>query len=240
MAALQPPVSAFATAAAAMPAALRSILVDGVDPTAVDAAALRLALQQAQCYDAPAGHIVQLPAVLPAAACAALRAAVDAQHETASDSVDNEADHQLNLEVDELEALVGAAALQALVGAARELDARAGGELPIVEAFVRRYSPSERPWFPFHQDRSALTVNVALSADADGCGGQLVCVLDDGARVVGPRAEGDAAIHSSSLVHGVTRLTRGVRYSLIVFFGDEPAVKREIRDGEWVRTLVPR
>ena len=84
MDALQPPVSAFATAAAAMPAALRSILVDGVDPTAVDAAALRLALQQAQCYDAPAGHIVQLPAVLPAAACAALRAAVDAQHETAS------------------------------------------------------------------------------------------------------------------------------------------------------------
>ena len=48
MAALQPPTSAFATAAAAMPAALRSILVDGVDPTAVDAAALRLALQQAQ------------------------------------------------------------------------------------------------------------------------------------------------------------------------------------------------
>ena len=58
-------------AAAAMPAALRSILVDGVEPTAVDAAALRLALQQAQCYDAPVGHIVQQPAVLPAAACAA-------------------------------------------------------------------------------------------------------------------------------------------------------------------------
>ena len=54
------------------------------------------------------------------------------------------------------------------------------------------------------------------------------------------RAEGDAATHSSSLVHGVTRLTRGARYSLIVFFGDEPAVRRELVEGVWVRTLVPR
>jgi hypothetical protein len=41
-------------------------------------------------------------------------------------------------------------------------------------------------------------------------------------------------------VHGVTRLTRGARYSLIVFFGDEPAVRRELVEGVWLRTLVPR
>ena len=42
------------------------------------------------------------------------------------------------------------------------------------------------------------------------------------------------------LVHGVTRLTRGGRYSLIVFFGDEPVVRRELVDGVWVRRIEPR
>ena len=115
-----------AIASAAMPAALRSILVDGVDPTAVDAAALRLALQQAHARRAGGPASCRRAAELAAAACAALRAAVDAQHETASDSVDNEADHQLNLEVDGSRRSLGYGALQALVGAARELDARAG------------------------------------------------------------------------------------------------------------------
>lgn len=32
------------------------------------------------------------------------------------------------------------------------------------------------------------------------------------------RSEGDATVHSSDLFHGVTRMTRGERYSLIMFF----------------------
>ena len=33
-----------------------------------------------------------------------------------------------------------------------------------------------------------------------------------------PRGEGDATVHSSSLLHAVSRMVRGVRYSLIMFF----------------------
>ena len=33
-----------------------------------------------------------------------------------------------------------------------------------------------------------------------------------------PRAEGDATVHSSGLLHGVTRMRRGTRYSMIMFF----------------------
>ena len=32
------------------------------------------------------------------------------------------------------------------------------------------------------------------------------------------RAEGDATVHSSGLLHGVTRMRRGTRYSMIMFF----------------------
>ena len=32
-----------------------------------------------------------------------------------------------------------------------------------------------------------------------------------------PRGTGDATVHTSSLMHGVTRMTSGVRYSLIIF-----------------------
>ena len=60
--------------------------------------------------------------------------------------------------------------------ARRELDARAGGELPIVEAFVRRYSPSERPWFPFHPDVHDITLNIELSPDQSYVGGWLLGV----------------------------------------------------------------
>ena len=34
--------------------------------------------------------------------------------------------------------------------------------LDVHEIFVRRYTPNTRPWFPFHRDRSELTINVAL------------------------------------------------------------------------------
>ena len=36
------------------------------------------------------------------------------------------------------------------------------------------------------------------------------------------RAEGDATVHSSALLHGVTRMRRGTRYSMIMFFCATP------------------
>ena len=42
------------------------------------------------------------------------------------------------------------------------------------------------------------------------------------------RAEGEATVHSSSLLHGVTRMRSGVRYSLIMFFA--PATEAKISE----------
>ena len=92
------------------------------------------------------------------------------------------------------------------------------------EAFVRRYSNSTRPFHPLHQDRFRLTVNVALSSDADHGGGRLLGVCNQQVLRF-EREEGEAIIHSSELIHGVTKMTSGVRYSLILFFSTRPRPK---------------
>ena len=62
-------------------------------------------------------------------------------------------------------------------------------------------------------------MNVALGDDGSFEGGHLL-VLSDGAVRRVARAEGEATAHTSSLLHAVTMLTKGVRYSLIIFFGE--------------------
>ena len=88
--------------------------------------------------------------------------------------------------------------------------------------FARRYSRQSRPWFPLHPDSAAITVNVALSDDAEHTGGRLVGLYDGRIQTL-ERAEGEAVVHTSALIHGVTRMSEGVRYSLILFFTDAAA-----------------
>jgi len=161
---------------------------------------------------------------LSADACAAVRAAVDAASFGAADSVDGCIDYQLNLSRVELEELVGKAAVAhlwqlAVVAVRRERgNDSAVAELEAHEIFARRYTPNTRPWFPFHKDRSEVTVNIAVSSDAEHDGGRLLCLCDGEVRRI-ERGLGCATIHPSSLFHAVTRMTAGARYSLIVFFG---------------------
>ena len=140
-------------------------------------------------------------------------------------------DHQLNLNMRQLEALVGAAtARRVAIELPRDFcreasSARAADGAPLrwrldecpAELFLRVYSSSGRPWIPFHVDRSAVTVNVALSADEAHSGGLLVAAPVGGAVCAISRAEGEASVHDALLLHGVSRVTRGARYSLIVF-----------------------
>eukprot|EP00446_Apocalathium_sp_SHHI-4_P047933 CAMPEP_0177394316 /NCGR_PEP_ID=MMETSP0368-20130122/55466_1 /TAXON_ID=447022 ORGANISM="Scrippsiella hangoei-like, Strain SHHI-4" /NCGR_SAMPLE_ID=MMETSP0368 /ASSEMBLY_ACC=CAM_ASM_000363 /LENGTH=337 /DNA_ID=CAMNT_0018860651 /DNA_START=36 /DNA_END=1050 /DNA_ORIENTATION=+ len=190
--------------------------------------------------------LLQVPVALDGAACAALRTAVDATSFmagdfVAKDSVDRLLDYQLNLTVQSLSAIVGdSAATRLLALAARfhdEVSTPGLGALPPVLAaavlsegaeapafpephqiFIRRYSAATRPWFPFHCDDSSLTINIALSDDTDHIGGRLIAVLKDQVSLC-ERAEGTATVHPSSLLHAVTRMGSGTRYSLIIFFG---------------------
>lgn len=62
-----------------------------------------------------------------------------------------------------------------------------------------------------------MTVNVALSDGSAHGGGTLLAVYDGALRAVS-RREGEATVHPSNVLHAVSRLTAGVRYSLIMFF----------------------
>ena len=227
--------TAFAAAADGLPLPLRAVLIDGADPRSVPPESLPqlLGVLGLNAGELPlsAQAVLRRPEVLSCEECAVLRRAVDARRDQEDDTVDGAPDHQLNLSEAELCSLVGAEAVARIVGAAREFDRRRRGkarELPIVEVFARRYALEERPWFPLHQDRATVTVNIALSDDTGDGGGVLLGAFEDGLLDM-PRTEGEATAHASTLVHGVTRImTSRARHSLIVFFGEALPVRREL------------
>jgi len=182
------------------------------------------------------------PLALSSTACASLRAAVDAATFENHDTVDNELEYQLTLDSNDLAKYIGekerdhlfsvAARGYAQLVAPDLLEAaeavpewHAAGFEPMPLALgdphyimIRRYSSATRPWFPFHFDGSILSMNVALNDDSEYRGGTLLAILHDEVRAF-PRAEGTALVHSSALLHAVTCMREGVRYTLIVFFG---------------------
>lgn len=192
--------------------------------------------------------VLHVSHALSAVQCAAVRHAVDTRGRLTIDSVDALPNRDLALSVRALEQLIGAAAARTLLELPDRFRAQcAHGDAPhagapstaapatsttravrLAGSFARRYcadtSGAEQPLTSFHFDSAALTVNVALSSDATITGGRLIGVYDDGVHEIG-RDEGDATVHSSGLLHAVTRMCTGTRYSLILFFalGGGPA-----------------
>jgi len=122
----------------------------------------------------------------------------------------------------EARAAAPAATRAAAPAASGAMRAGSAPGISLAGSFARRYvadaSGHEQPLTSFHFDSAALTVNVALSADADVDGGRLLGVYDNAVHCIDRRA-GDATVHSSSLLHGVTCMRgKGIRYSLILFF----------------------
>ena len=160
--------------------------------------------------------VMAVPAALDRAACAALRHAVDTRGSISEDTVDLLPNHDFPMRIEELEALIGMDATRRLFRLAETFH-RAPQPAP-GRIFARRYSANgdDQPWTSFHQDAAHTTINVALTDDAGFGGGDLLGLFD-GAVGRLPRTEGDATVHTSSLMHGVTRMTSGVRYSLIMY-----------------------
>ena len=179
---------------------------------------------------------------LTPASCGALRRAVDDDRRRTRrrDTIDGGPDHQLNLSEIELEELVGGGAVRSLLQMAAEAEATIPMALPSADNgggggggggggspggapaaraqfFVRRYSSGTRPWIPFHCDTVSVTLNVALNDDREFCGGTLLALCGGEVRAI-HRAEGEATVHRSALLHAVTRMQAGgSRYSLVVF-----------------------
>ena len=134
----------------------------------------------------------------------------------------------MQLSRSELEGLLDqqtVATLWKLPAAAGLTDGRTGEWVGTVDVFIRRYTAETRPFIAFHCDGAAATVNVALSSSADedtsddAAGGVLLC-LHSGKVAPERRREGEATVHPSGLLHGVTSLRRHspARYSMIMFF----------------------
>ena len=212
---------AFTVIAEAMPRTVKQLLLDNCDPRDV---AIEALLADLKIPPLEGAKVMSEPAVLNPALCAVLRDAVDRKRDEKVDTVDGAPDHQLNIGLKELVSFVGHEAARALCALPGEFVRRTGTmaakDVQVMphEIFVRRYSGGTRPWNPFHNDRAALTVNVALSDDRAHGGGKLLAILDGEVRTI-VRAEGEATVHDSRLLHAVTRVSHGVRYSLIIFFG---------------------
>ena len=101
-------------------------------------------------------------------------------------------------------------------------DGSAESRYRLFDCFCRRYScdAADQLLTSFHADRAALTVNVALTSDEETVGGTLLGVYGGAVRPL-RRGEGDATVHSSALLHGVTRMLEGTRCSLILFYAQE-------------------
>ncbi len=204
--------------------AVRRYLVDNADPDTASSADLDLVRSHGVgTPDHPGfdGRLIELEQLLDAGQCEALRAYADA-HMTAvvPDSVDEWPEYQTNISIDQLADLIGCAATDALLQAPSQLGARVTADprtaFAEIHIFLRVFSPDTRSYIAFHSDTCDYTVNVALSDDAAVDGGRLLALDGDRLRAI-DRMTGSAVLHTGNLIHGVTRIARGTRHSLILF-----------------------
>lgn len=237
------------------------IMIGGKDPATVPAAGLFRELAAAGLLKYFAFRSAQLAlkrkregvvysekGVLSQQACEVLRRAVDSHASTAPEPADGLPLEQLDLSAAQLEQMIGRDAAHALwrlprrfaeqgglvaAGAASGHGSSKADSVPVApySIFVRRYSAESRPFFRLHADNSVVTVNVALSSSDAHRGGDLIGMYDGALRFI-PRDEAEAVVHSSLLLHAVTRTRTGSRYSLIMFFGRAAAEGRCVEDAQ--------
>ena len=213
--------------------AVQRFLVEHADPASATKADLDLIRShgirtQTPC-DSDARLIANI-AVLNAAECETLCRFAEA-HMTSivPDTVDDLPEYQVNLSVEGLTELLGRDKVAALLKMPEALGAPSGlaarDLYERIEIFVRMYSRRTRPYIAFHSDTCSYTVNIALNDDGSFDGGKLL-VMNGAALKAPPHSLGTAILHAGNLVHGVSKIERGTRYSLILFFyrkADSPA-----------------
>jgi uncharacterized protein (TIGR02466 family) len=167
-------------------------------------------------------RLVEDVPALSAGQCEAVRLYA-ARHMTSvvPDTIDDLPEYQVDLSLDDLTGLVGTATVADLLKLPEALGApsdRPAAELyQRIDIFARMYGPDMRPYIAFHADICSYTVNIALNEEASFQGGDLIA-LERGRLRRPTRTVGTALLHAGDLVHGVSRIEHGVRFSLILFF----------------------
>jgi len=133
------------------------------------------------------------------------------------DDTDGCPDYQVNISEQKLERLLSPETMQRIKRLPLKLESNAPSKFERIGVFIRMYKPDTRPWMPFHIDNNKYTVNIALNDDREYEGGNLVALFGNRVQKL-ERTRGMATCHKGSCVHGVTTMSSGTRYSLILFF----------------------
>ena len=84
---------------------------------------------------------------------------------------------------------------------------------------IRKYSLEEnnRDSLIEHYDSSEETINIALNYKSDYENGELYFKFDDKKYIPNTYNSGDVHIHNKYILHGVNKITKGSRWTLIIF-----------------------
>jgi hypothetical protein len=197
--------------------ATRRFILQHAEPSSATAEEIARIRRHGRDSDDP-GRFIIIESALTDAECAQLRAYAD-EHLTSvvPDSVDDLPEYQVNLTPGDLGGLLGEARLDGLLRLPQRLGGASAGPAERLNIFLRKYSPATRPYITFHADTCSCTANIALSGDEELAGGRLLA-LNGGRLERIDRAAGAAVVHAGDLVHGVSRVERGSRYALILFY----------------------
>ena len=195
----------------------------GVEQAAVASSpGLALQLQEAaaalsdEISSGPPGIYVSIPTpLLNGSARAALIAMADGACDGRVD-FDGRADFQLPLARAQLEEIIGCSALLRLESCFFATHGLPSDGIPCSRYRLRRTAATASgEVINFHSDVTARTMQVPLNAESDYAGGSVLYATPTGLSHA-PRRPGTATIHGADVVHGVTALTRGVRYALFL------------------------
>lgn len=158
--------------------------------------------------------------VLTAAQCAKLRNLIHNKIQNDGiDNVDGCPDWQVNIHESKLQKILGKKTFEKLTQIPTMLNPQqvSHKHYSRIGVFIRMYSTSKRPWMPFHSDGNDFTLNVALNSDTDFTGGRLMALHNEELQII-ERREGDVTYHKGTVYHGVSAITSGTRYSMIMFY----------------------
>ena len=165
-------------------------------------------------------HLKERISVLTEQQCLALVQFIDDNISSAViDSVDDFPEYQVDVSIELLSQLVGSETCQAILNLPNMLDKPLShGKSPRLgySLFLRLYSEETRSLIPFHHDICAYTCVIALNDQSDFSGGYFVMLNGDNLERASWK-RGEALLHSGNLVHGVSKMNAGKRYSLVMF-----------------------
>jgi len=197
--------------------AVQRFLLQHADPGSARESELAL-IQRHGLGGEAVGQLLTKEAALSVEQCETLRRHAEAHMTSVTpDTVDDLPEYQVNLSADGMRELLGRESTDALFRMPEAIGAPRGEAAERIDIFLRKYSPETRSYIAFHSDTCSYTLNIALSDESSLEGGKLL-VLHDGALRNVSRRLGAAVLHAGNLVHGVSRIERGARYSLILFF----------------------